>query len=410
MPSKGFGSARCLVRDARPARRSRTGPSKSPKGAVPQALAFLRFFDVYDSSDITVRPGTDDNQAPSIALTSAVPGDAVAPGEGRPGAGSPNAPVSRSTSSARRTTHDAAAPAVSEGLNIRHTDQLGLPNPDFPGLVVTVDTDLTKPDGGIIAKGTNLASLFNVAGTDDTPGDGVTVWAGWQVLESLAPGTKRLTVTATVTDTPGRRARTQQVYDVTGAATSGQALTPNPSAQPAVATGATGPELDLTGPEQTTSVALGTLPQPTAKSGTLFCIQLDALDAARHGLAVNENASGAGPIADPPQIATAGPNRNAPGLFFSFDAGMRQPNGNLIPAGQNLAPLFNVAGSAVSPHGAVRTTFDWVVGGSLVLPAGQTSLTMTARVTDVAGGVSIITRRVGISTATSGQNLTPQPS
>ena len=378
------------------------------KGAVPQALAFMRFFGVYDSSDITVRPGTNDNQAPSIALTSAVPGDAVALGEGRPGVGSPNG--TGFAINVKLTTHDATAPAVSEGLNIRHTDQLGLPNPDFPGLVVTVDTDLTKPDGGIIAKGTNLASLFNVAGTDDTPGDGVTVWAGWHVLESLAPGTKSLTVTATVTDTAGRRARTRQVYDVTDAATSGQALTPDPSAQPAAPTGATGPELDLTGPERTTSVALGTLPQPTAKNGTLFFIQLDALDAARHGLAVNENASGAGPIADPTQIASAGPNRNAPGLFFSFDAGLRQPNGNLIPAGQNLAPLFNVAGSAVSPQGAVRTTFDWVVGGSLVLPAGQTSLTMTARVTDVAGGVSIITRRVGISTATSGQNLTPQPS
>ena len=203
---------------------------QKPEGRGPAGAGLPALFMVYDGSDITVRPGTEDNQAPSIALTSAVPGDAVALGEGRPGAGSPNG--TGFAVNVKLTTHDAAAPAVSEGLNIRHTDQLGLPNPDFPGLVVTVDTNLTKPEGGIIAKGTNLASLFNVAGTDDTPGDGVTVWAGWHVLESLAPGTKRLTVTATVTDTAGRRARTQQVYDVTGAANSGQALTPVPSAQP----------------------------------------------------------------------------------------------------------------------------------------------------------------------------------
>ena len=378
------------------------------KGAVAQAIAFLRFFGVYDSGDITVRPGTEDNQAPSIALTSAVPGDAVALGDGRPGAGTPNG--AGFAINVKLTTHDATGPKVSEGLNIRHTDVLGMPNPDFPGLVVTVDSDLTKPDGGTIPAGTNLAALFNVAGTDDTPGDGVTVWAGWHVLESLAPGTKNLTVTATVTDTAGRRARTSQRYAVTQAATSGQALTPAPAAQTAAPNGATGPELDLTGPERGTSVTTGTLPQPTLKNGTLFFIQLDALDAAHHGIAVDENASGAGQIVDPTQIKANGPNRFAPGLFFSFDAGLRQPNGNLIPAGQNLAPLFNVAGSAVAPDGAVRTTFDWVVGGSLVLPAGQNSVTMTAKVTDVTGATSTITRRVGISPVTSGQDLTAQPS
>ena len=30
-------------------------------------------------------------------------------------------------------------------------------------------------------KNTNLANLFNIAGTDDIPGPGVTIWAGWHV-------------------------------------------------------------------------------------------------------------------------------------------------------------------------------------------------------------------------------------
>ena len=248
-----------------------------------------------------------------------------------------------------------------------------------------------------------------MAGTDDTPGAGVTVWAGWHVLESLAPGTKSLKVTATVTDAAGRRARTTQTYQVSTAADSGQALTPAPADTSTPPAGGTGPELDIAAPERPTSVAVGTLPQPSPADGTLFFIQVDALDAARHGLAVDENAGGAGQIADPTQIKAGGPNRNAPGLFFSFDAALKQPNGNVVPAGQNLAPLFNVAGSAVAPGGAVRTTFDWVVGGSLVLPAGQTSVTMTARVTDRAGATSTVTRRVGISTVPSGQQLTPQP-
>lgn len=376
------------------------------QGAAAQALAFVRFFDTYDADDVTLRPGFTGTAGPSIELTSATPGDEVAVGLGRPGAGNPNG--SGFAMTIKATTHDGTGIAVNEGLNIRHTDQLGGPNTDFPGLVVTVDSALTKPDGGTIPAGTNLAPLFNVAGTDDTPGAGVTVWAGWHVLESLAPGTKSLKVTATVTDVAGRRARTTQTYLVNTAADSGQQLTPQPADASTVAAGA-GPELDIEAPERPSSVSLGTLPQPTLADGTLFFIQVDALDAARHGIAVDENAGGAGVIVDPTQIKAGGPNRNAPGLFFSFDAGLRQPNGNLVPAGQNLAPLFNIAGSAVAPGGAVRTTFDWVVGGALVLPAGQTSVTMTARVTDRAGATSTTTRRVAISPVPSGQQLTPQP-
>jgi len=376
-------------------------------GSVQQALAFLRFFGVYDVHDITVRPAAAGSAGPAVSLTSAAPGDAVAPGAGRPGAGS--ADGSGFALNVEATTDGSAGIAVKEGLNIRHTDALGGPNPDFPGLRVTVDADLTKPDGGTIPAGTNLAPLFNVAGTDDTPGPGVTVWAGWHVLESLAPGTKSLTVTASVTDTAGRTGRRSRTYDVTDVAASGQALTPAPSCTSTATIAGAGPELTLRAPEQPTSVAVGTLPQPDLSNGTLFFVQLDALDVARRGIEVDENAGGAGQIVDPTQIKANGPNRHAPGLFFSFDVPLKQPNGNVLPAGQNLAPLFNVAGSAVAPGGAVRTTFDWVVGGSLLLADGQSSLTMTARVTDRSGATSTTTRRVGISPATSGQQLTPQP-
>ncbi len=381
--------------------------SSDAKGGVAQALAFVHFFGVYDAQDVTVRPSSTGTTGPSIELTSAVPGDTVAAGSGVPGAGSPNG--SGFALNIKATTHDDTAVAVKEALNIRHTDQLGGTNADFPGLDVTIDAALTKPDGGTIPAGTNLAPLFNIAGTDDSPGAGVTIWAGWHVLESLAPGTKTITVTATVTDLAGRRARTSSRYAVSATADSGQALTPSPADTTPVAQGGIGPELDLTAPEHPTSITLGTLPQPTLADGTLFFIQVDALDAARHGIAVNENAGGAGVIVDPTQIKVAGPNRNAPGLNFTFDVALKQPNGNVVPAGQNLAPLFNIAGSAIAPGGAIRTTFDWVVGGALILPAGQTSVTMTAQVTDRAGATSTTTRRVDISPVTSGQQLTPQP-
>lgn len=81
----------------------------------------------------------------------------------------------------------------------------------------------------------------------------------------------------------------------------------------------------------------------------------------------------------------------------------------MIDAGENLGALFNVAGSAISPQGAVRTTLDWVVGGKLLIPEGQDPVLMTARVTDTRGGSTVTTRRVGVSKIASGQLLTPQP-
>lgn len=84
-----------------------------------------------------------------------------------------------------------------------------------------------------------------------------------------------------------------------------------------------------------------------------------------------------------------------------------QPNGNIIAAGGNLAPVFNIAGSEIDPSGFVRTTFGWVVGGSLMIPPGKTAVTVKARVTDNAGKTTSTASVVQISPVTNGAALTP---
>ena len=97
-----------------------------------------------------------------------------------------------------------------------------------------------------------------------------------------------------------------------------------------------------------------------------------------------------------------------PGLNVTFDVPLLQPNGNVIPAGGNLAPVFNTAGSEVDPSGYVRTTFGWTVGGTLQL-AGKTSVTIKAAVTDATGKTGSTTQVVQISGVENGQLLTPAP-
>jgi hypothetical protein len=117
-----------------------------------------------------------------------------------------------------------------EGINIRNAALLGQPNPNFPGFRLTLDADLITPDGTIIPAHTDLANLFNVLGTDDTPGDGVTLWAGWHFLESFPEGVKRVTITAEVRDALGRVGRDEVTVKVDRKAQeAGQALTPAPA-------------------------------------------------------------------------------------------------------------------------------------------------------------------------------------
>jgi len=166
----------------------------------------------------------------------------------------------------------------------------------------------------------------------------------------------------------------------------------------------------LVGPRDPSSVASGT---PTAGSFAFF--QVSAVDRTGAGIGVNENGDGitipVGLIRDGAQLNVAGANRNFPGLDFTFDVPFRRANGVIVPAGQNLAPLFDIAGSALDHrgNGSVVTTANWVVGGSFVLPEGKTTVTVTTRVTDNAGKTGSASRTFAISPVSEGQKLTPAP-
>jgi hypothetical protein len=348
--------------------------------------------------------------SPVVRITSPLSNDVVAGGEGRVGAGSLTG-GSAFAIVIETATNDAADVPANESINIRNTALLGQPNPNFPGLTVLIDADLITPDGTIIPKNTNLANLFNTLGTDDTPGNGVTIWAGWHVLESFPDDVKNFTITASVRDAAGRVGTDVVKVKVDKHGSSGQALTPAPAA--VAGDGLEdydGPEVTFVGPRDPSSVALGTA---TAPAFTFF--QISASDRTGAGIGVNENGAGittpVGLIRDGGQFAAAGANRNFPGLEFTFDVDFRRGNGAIVPAGQNLAPAFDIAGTTLDHRGNGRTTTtaSWVAGGSFILPAGKTSVTVTTRVTDTAGKTGSVSRTFAISHVGDGQLLTPQP-
>jgi len=351
--------------------------------------------------------------APTIKIVSPSSTAKVARGEGRSGAGSFNG--TGFLVDLQIITHDEINVVAKEGLNIRNTALLGSPNPNMPGLSVFFDCDLVKPDGTMIPKNTNLANLFNIAGTDDTPGAGVTIWAGWHVLESIPVDVNQFTINVSIKDKAGREGSDQLKVNVTTGskvATSGQALTPAPGTVGGDGIDdEDGPEVSMIAPSIPTSVATGpaTSPMPPFNA-SLFFVQVSALDKTGAGIGVNENAEGQpdanrGTILDGAQ-SSIGPNRFAPGLYVTFDVPLLQPNGNIIAAGDNLAPVFNIAGSEKEPLG-VRTTFGWAVGGSLLVPPGKTFVTIKSRVTDNAGKTGSATSIVQLSPVTNGQDLTP---
>ncbi|MBW3127102.1 hypothetical protein [Hymenobacter profundi] len=366
---------------------------------------------------------TDTSAPPVLNIVSPVEGATVAPGARL---GTPTALDFNGSGFAINleiVTKDTVTIPTRESLNIRNAAAVGQPNVNLPGFTASVDVDLIKPDGGTIPKGTNLASLFNVAGTDDTPGPGVTIWVSWHVLESVAANTSSFTLTTSVKDRAGRTATATRLLKVgagPNGALSGEALTPAP--KPITLGGADtpdGPTVTMIAPRTPSSVspglqAAGVLPAPPT-SGALFFIQVSALDKSRNGLNVAENGAGAfgktdaerGTIEDKTQ-SRAGVNRYVPGLNVTFDVPLLQPNGNVIPAGGNLAPVFNTAGSELDPSGFVRTTFGWSVGGTLQL-GGKTSVTIKSSVTDAAGKTGSATQVVQISPIENGQLLTPAP-
>lgn len=376
-------------------------------GAIPTVAQTSGIGDVFRV--INPKFSTDEtNEPPIVRIVSPLADALIPPGEGRVGAGSLNG--TGFALNLEIVTRDRVGVAATESLDIRDTSLLGKPNPKLPRMFVFFDTDLITPDGGIIPKNTNLASLFNVAGTDDTPGSGVTIWTGWHVLESLPPNVDKFTITAGVVDNLGRLGLDRVTLDVRNGVTSGQALTPAP--RPNVGgdgrNDSNGPEVTMIAPRVPTRVSPGPAGTPVPPDGSLFFIQVSALDRARAGIGVTE-----GVILDPTQIKnptvnpSGGPNRNYTGLNVTFDVPLRQPNGNLVPAGANLAPIFNIAGSEIDRDGVVRTTAAWVVGGSLELPLGKKTVTITARVTDNKGRTGSTRQVVSISSVRNGQDLTP---
>lgn len=383
---------------------------------IPSALILSALLGACSTS-VPVTPAPDAT-APIMRIVSPLGDATVSPGTGVQGTATALNTGAGFVINLEIVTRDATSVKVREATvgpgsaGIRHEDLLGQANPDFPGLTVSANVDLIKPDGGVIARGTNLASLFNVAGTDDTPGPGVTVWAGWHVLESLPVGVNALTLTASVKDDAGRVSQDKVTVQVrAGERMAGQALTPAPG--PLAGNGLDdpdGPEVSLIAPRGPTSISPGPSGTPPAGTGSLFFIQVSATDHSGAGIGVRE-----GLIFDPTKIANpktgtlAGPNSFYPGLELSFDVPLIQPNGNRVAAGTNLAPLFDVAGSETGLGGAVRTTADWVVGGSLDLPAGKKTVTITARVTDNAGKTTTTRQVVGVSSTVNGQELTSTP-
>ncbi len=368
---------------------------------------------------------------PIVRIVSPLNRALVAPGEARLGAGSPNGAgfalnleiVTRDRISVKAREATLAPPV----FGIRHVPELerGEINPDFPGLYVFFDTDLVTPNGTVLPKFNNFASAFNVLGTDDTPGPGVTLWAGWHVLESVPDHVKDVKITVAVVDDAGRIGLDRIKVRVDRSKASGQALTP-PAESYSGGFGIddpNGPEVSMIAPRVPTALAIGPADNTlNANNGALFFIQVSALDRSGAGIAVNETGIRAGStlpiglIFDPTQIPNAaantpaGPNRNFPGLVVTFDVPLRQPSGNVVPAGINLAPLFDIVGSELdAASGAVRVTADWVVGGSLIVPAGKKTVAITSSVTDNYGMKGTTRSVFAISETATGQSLTTNP-
>lgn len=391
-------------------------------GADDASLTQTDSFRYQDIIKVINNKGAVGNLAPQVRFTSPLNGALVARGDGLVGAGSTNG--TGFVINLEVFTRDKIGVKINEATQtpskpgIRHADLLGQLNPEFPGLFVFINKDLIKPDGGIIPKNTNLGTLFNIAGSDDTPGPGVTAWAGWHVLESFPLGTKDFTITAAVMDAVGRIGFDRIKVTLDPTLRSGNALTPDPSTFPGHGqVNANGPNVEIIAPRVPTAIAVGLQTGlPTEVNGSLSFIQVNILDIAGAGIAVDEVGDtvtkpelGPGSILDPTQLGK-GDNRNFPGLNFTFDVPLRAPTGVLVPAGGNLTPVFNIVGSEVDPltH-AVRVVADWVVGGSLILPPGKNFVTFTATVTDNRGNAGTAKRVFHVSNVLGGQLLTPAP-
>jgi hypothetical protein len=358
-----------------------------------------------------------------VKITSPLDGDFIALGQGRVGAGDLNGTGFAIVAEIR--TRDEASVSVDEDVNIRNVSALGGSNPQFPGLLVLLDIDLITPDGTIIPANTNLAPLFNIAGTDDTPGPGVTIWTGWHVLETIAAtGRQSVSLAVAVVDDEGRLGFDRITLNLDGAVTdrfgfTGNGLTQNPGERNRV-DGGTAPIVQILAPREPTAVTFGQAPP----NGSLHFIEVDILD--REGDVVVDEIGASDGLLDPasgvlaaapgriddPAAGVGNPNRNVPGFDFRFSVPSGAAGG---AADVNVARLFNVAGSDVvllaDGTPAVRTVLNWVVAAPFVGSAlTQNFVTFTATVTDANGHQGTAARTFQLTDAASnGDLLTPRP-
>ena len=159
-----------------------------------------------------------------------------------------------------------------------------------PGCPFFFDVDLITPDGSVLPKFNNFASAFNIAGTDDTPGDGVTAWLGWHMLESVPEDVNEFTMTAAFVDDAGRIGIDRITLKVDRSKSSGQALTPEPLALIGTEGVPDTPEVTLIAPRVPTSIALGAQDNTlNASNGALYFIQVSAVAQGNAEIGVSEN-------------------------------------------------------------------------------------------------------------------------
>jgi hypothetical protein len=361
--------------------------------------------------------------APVVRITSPLDGAFIAPGDSRIGDGDPNGTGFAIV--AEIVTRDNNKVSVDEDVNIRDVKALGGVNPKFPGLLVFIDEDLITPDGKIIAANTNLGPLFNIAGADDTPGAGVTIWAGWHVLESIRPREgDSFNLTVAVVDDGGRIAFDRVTLHVAPSVTdrfgtSGNGLTQNPGEANRVV-GGSAPTVEIIAPREPTAVTFGQAPP----NGSLSFIQVNVID--KDGDVVVDELGASDGLLDPanPNLAAqfgriddgasgvGNSNRNVSGFDFRFSVPSGAAGGL---ANVNVARLFNVAGSEVilleDGTPAVRTVLNWVVAAPFVGSAlNENFVTFTATVTDANGNKGVAARTFQLTdSAVNGEKLTPQP-
>jgi hypothetical protein len=120
--------------------------------------------------------------------------------------------------------------------------------------------------------------------------DGVTVWLGRRVLESVPEGVEQFTLSAAFVDEAGRIGMDRITLKVDRSKSSGQALTPEPFAVRGTEGLAGAPEVTMIAPPVPTSIAVGAQDNTlNATNGALFFIQVDAVAQANAEIAVSEN-------------------------------------------------------------------------------------------------------------------------